>query len=79
MEQATGIEQVNRAVSDMDDVTQRNAANAEESASAAEEMSAQAQQMKSIVADLVRLVDGGAGRSRGLRKEKSNGLLPPIR
>jgi methyl-accepting chemotaxis protein len=43
-EQAQGIEQVNTAVSQMDKLTQSNAAAAEESASAAEEMSAQARQ-----------------------------------
>jgi methyl-accepting chemotaxis protein len=45
-EQAQGIEQVNTAVTEMDKVTQNNAANAEESASASEEMNAQAEQMK---------------------------------
>lgn len=55
-EQASGIEQVNLAVSDMDKVVQQNAANAEESASAAEEMNAQAEQMKDFVNSLVVLV-----------------------
>jgi methyl-accepting chemotaxis protein len=36
-EQAQGIDQVNKAVSEMDQLTQQNAANAEESASAADE------------------------------------------
>ncbi|MBI5589218.1 MAG: Cache 3/Cache 2 fusion domain-containing protein, partial [Deltaproteobacteria bacterium] len=44
-EQAKGIEQVNIAISEMDKVTQQNAATAEESASASEEMNAQAEQM----------------------------------
>ncbi|NCC74506.1 MAG: methyl-accepting chemotaxis protein, partial [Sphingobacteriia bacterium] len=57
-EQSKGIEQINMAVSQMDKVTQTNAANAEESASASEEMSAQAQQMRSIVAELSKLVTG---------------------
>ena len=62
-EQAQGIDQVNTAVSQMDKVTQQNAANAEESASASEELSAQAEQMQGIVSDLVRLVRGGDGAS----------------
>jgi methyl-accepting chemotaxis protein len=33
-EQSTGIEQINTAVTDIDRITQKNAANAEESASA---------------------------------------------
>ena len=55
-EQAQGIEQVNKAVSEMDKVVQQNAANAEESASASEEMSAQALRLKEFVAELVALV-----------------------
>ena len=50
-EQTQGIEQVNKAVAEMDKVTQANAANAEESASASEEMSAQAQELQSMLAE----------------------------
>jgi methyl-accepting chemotaxis protein len=63
-EQAEGINQINSAVTDMDKVTQQNAANAEESASASEEMSAQAEQMKSFVDDLVAIV-GSSDKKRG--------------
>jgi len=42
-EQARGIEQISKAVAQMDQVTQTTAANAEESASASEELSAQAE------------------------------------
>jgi CHASE3 domain sensor protein len=56
-EQAEGINQVNKAMTQMETVTQQNAANAEESASAAEQLNAQADNMRSIVQDLVRLVD----------------------
>jgi methyl-accepting chemotaxis protein len=58
IEQAQGIEQINKAVSEMDRVVQQNAANAEESASASEEMNAQAEQMKKFVNDLVLIVGG---------------------
>lgn len=57
-EQAQGIEQVNMVVTDLDKMTQQNAANAEESASASEEMNAQAAKMKAIVEELVVLVSG---------------------
>ncbi len=57
-EQSQGISQVNIAVTEMDKVTQSNAASAEESASAAEEMTAQAEALKEAVAELLRLVDG---------------------
>ena len=59
-EQAQGIDQVNTAVAQMDKVTQQNAANAEESASASEELSAQAEQMNEIVGQLSTLVGGTA-------------------
>jgi methyl-accepting chemotaxis protein len=64
-EQAHGIFQVNKAVTEMDKVTQQAAANAEESASAAEELNAQAQQMKSFVRDLSAVVDGGSLNGTG--------------
>ena len=44
----------------MDKITQSNAANAEESASASEEMNAQAEQMKGVVGELIALVGGSA-------------------
>ncbi len=66
-EQAQGIEQVNKAVDGMDKIAQRNAANAEESASTSQELSAQAVQMKDIVSALVKLV--GENEKRDFRKE----------
>jgi methyl-accepting chemotaxis protein len=48
-EQAEGIGQVNIALSQIDQVTQQNTANAEESAAAAEELSAQAQQLREML------------------------------
>ena len=65
-EQAQGIGQIGKAVTEMDKVVQQTAANAEESASASEEMSAQAQQMKVYVGDLVAVINGSgaAGRHR---------------
>jgi methyl-accepting chemotaxis protein len=64
-EQAQGIGQVNKAVAEMDKVTQQTAANAEESASASEEMNAQAEQMKSFIGELTHLVKGGANGHAG--------------
>ncbi len=57
-EQSQGINQLNTAVTQMDKVTQANAANAEESASAAEELNAQAEAMKEAVGGLILMVDG---------------------
>jgi len=55
-EQSQGLEQINTAVTEMDKVTQQNAATAEESASTSEEMSAQAEQMKVMVGELLAMV-----------------------
>ena len=63
-EQAQGIDQINTAVGQMDQVTQSNAANAEESASASEELSAQAEQLNDMVGQLQVMVTskGSTGR-----------------
>jgi methyl-accepting chemotaxis protein len=66
-EQTDGITQINTAVSQIDKVTQNNAANAEESAAAAEELNAQAETLKQSVSELLQLVEGrhtnvGAGK-----------------
>ena len=47
--QSTGIEQVARAVTEMDKVTQQNAASAEESSSAASELSGQSEELAAMV------------------------------
>ncbi|GMV92996.1 MAG: hypothetical protein AMXMBFR82_27740 [Candidatus Hydrogenedentota bacterium] len=57
-EQSQGIEQINIAVSQLDRITQSNAASSEESAAASEELSAQAAQMRDIVNGLTRYVNG---------------------
>jgi len=59
-EQAQGIEQINTAITQMDQVTQSNSASAEESASAAEELDAQAAALKDMVGQLRQLVGGAA-------------------
>jgi methyl-accepting chemotaxis protein len=73
-EQAQGIEQISRAISEMEQVIQNNSANAEESASASEEMNAQAERQKEFIAGLVALVgangNGGQGRSRRRGEER---------
>jgi len=63
-EQAQGIQQVGSTMTQMDKVTQSNAANAEESASAAEELSAQARSMQESVQSLRALVSAVASRGR---------------
>ena len=83
-EQAQGIDQINRAVSEMDKVVQQNSANAEESASASEETSAQAERMKELIAELVAIING-AGSSVELNlsaataaNARATGLRQPV-
>ena len=57
-EQSQGLSQVNTAVGQMDKVTQTNASNAEETASAAEELNAQSLVMRDNVAELLKMIDG---------------------
>ncbi len=73
-EQAQGIDQLNRAMTDMDKVTQQNAASAEQSAAASEELTAQAETMQGFVGDLVSLV-GGNSSDQAAGKGKVRGLL----
>jgi methyl-accepting chemotaxis protein/methyl-accepting chemotaxis protein-1 (serine sensor receptor) len=56
-EQARGLEQINKAVSEMEVVTQRAAAGAEESAAAGEQLHAQSQTMRAVVKELNALVN----------------------
>ncbi|MEP7366645.1 MAG: methyl-accepting chemotaxis protein, partial [Acidobacteriota bacterium] len=62
-EQSRGVEQVAHALTEMEQITQRTAADAEESAAAAEELNAQATAMRSIVAQLRAMVEDGAERN----------------
>ena len=57
-EQSTGIEQVNRAITQMDDVTQQNSALVEQAAAAAASLEEQTRQLKQVVAGW--RVEGGA-------------------
>ncbi|MCP4691334.1 MAG: hypothetical protein GY859_25030 [Desulfobacterales bacterium] len=59
-EQSRGIQQVNTAVSEMDEVTRQNAAAAEESSSSAAEMNSQAERIKGMVNRLTSLVEGAS-------------------
>jgi methyl-accepting chemotaxis protein len=60
-EQAAGIEQVNTAITQMDQVTQQNAALVEESAAAAASLEAQAQSLQQVV-EIFRLAGGTPSR-----------------
>ena len=71
VEQASGVQQVNSAVSQMDQVTQRNATAAEESAAASKGLSAQAESMRVSLEILTRLIGGASAPSA--RSAKGSG------
>ncbi len=64
-EQAQGISGITRAVMEIDQVTQRTAANAEEVASASEEMDAQSVAMKDHVAVMLLMLGQAANEASG--------------
>lgn len=63
-EQATGIQQINEAVTELNNVTQMSAANSEESASASEELSAQAEELRALTS-MFTLSEGDGGPVMG--------------
>jgi methyl-accepting chemotaxis protein len=64
-EQASGIEQVNQTIVQMDETTQQNAALVEEASAAARAMEEQASGLAQAIA--VFRIDGGAGTGLPLR------------
>jgi methyl-accepting chemotaxis protein len=75
MEQSRGIDQISRSIIEMEQVTQSNAAGAEESAAAAAELSSQAQAMRSVVERLSEMV-GTDNRADTHRPAASSGMRP---
>ena len=71
-EQSQGVDQINKAVGDMDKVTQQNAAHAEETAAAAVELSSQASQIQEMVGRLLNLI--GGNQAAGPRENAASGI-----
>jgi methyl-accepting chemotaxis protein/methyl-accepting chemotaxis protein-1 (serine sensor receptor) len=67
-EQSRGIEQIGKAVAQMEQITQTTAASAEESAAAAEELTAQSQGLKDVVGRLEAMVGSGDSKKSSNRK-----------
>ena len=67
LEQARGVDQISAALTQMETVTQRTAANAEEGASASQELKAQAVSLENVVVTLEDLVSRRATRPRSSR------------
>jgi len=72
VEQAQGIEQINKAISQMEQVTQQNASTAEESSSASEELNAQAEALEETVIQLSQIVYGSHAERMLDQYQKSN-------
>ncbi|MDG4474617.1 methyl-accepting chemotaxis protein [Thiovibrio frasassiensis] len=88
-EQAQGVNQINLAVSDVDKVTQGNAAISEEAASASEELSGQAKELSELVHSLAEVVGAkqtsappthtGSGRKAAPQGQKRGARPVPAR
>jgi len=59
-DQARGIEQVAKAISEIEQVTQKTAASAEQGAAAGQQLSAQSETMRDVVRQLAALIGGSA-------------------
>ncbi|OIR13401.1 methyl-accepting chemotaxis protein I [mine drainage metagenome] len=72
-EQNEGINQVTRAVGEMDRVTQSNAATAEETSSAATELNTQTVRLKGVISELTAMTNGSA---KTLAENTTTGAAP---
>lgn len=62
-EQTKGVQEINSAVNNLDQATQQNASVSQEAAAAAEELSRQAESMRSMVKELIFIVEGNNASS----------------
>jgi methyl-accepting chemotaxis protein/methyl-accepting chemotaxis protein-1 (serine sensor receptor) len=69
-EQTHGIQQIGKAISQMEQVTQTTAANAEESAAAAEELNAQSGTLKEVVERLAAVVGRESSEGGGIAEAR---------
>ncbi len=70
-EQSQGVDQINTAISQMDQVTQSNAANSEECAASSEELAAQSNKLGDMIGVLVSIVDGANAKGSANRKNQN--------
>lgn len=71
-EQAQGVQEITKAINQLDQVTQTNASTSEEAASAAEELSAQSDSLRSMVNLLVETIKGRRGNSAVIQPSTSH-------
>ena len=78
-EQKKGLGQIAGSISQMEQLTQKTAASAEESAAAGEELNAQADTLRDFVRQLVRFVEGGSEKisaGSAFVRKSSSGAAP---
>lgn len=73
VEQASGIDEVGKAIAHMDDMTQQNAAMVEQSASAAESLSKQAHDLEQLISSFD---VGASGAERIVQSERGQRPTP---
>jgi methyl-accepting chemotaxis protein len=73
-EQSTGIDQVNLAVAQMDEVTQQNAALVEQAAAAASSLEDQARRLSAAVA----VFQTGSGSAAAFSGRRATAAAPPM-
>jgi uncharacterized phage infection (PIP) family protein YhgE len=73
-EQARGVNEINKAMAQLDQVTQQNASTSGECASAAEELSAQAESLKQTVQSLVMVIQGQRQQNQHLVDSDQPGM-----
>ena len=76
-EQATGVQQINRAMGQVDSVTERSATAAEQLASTAEEMTTQAHALRDLVASFHKSALTVTSQIRNTGARGTNGAQPP--
>ncbi len=76
-EQNTGVDQVSKAVSQMDHVTQANAAQTEELSSTAQSLAAEAKHLQELVGRFKLGVDANVGARRAVATRRPSGGRPP--
>ena len=75
-EQSQGMEQVNKAVTQMDSVTQQNAAQTEELSSTAQSLSAQAEELQALVGKFKLATQSPAPSADGQEGKSSRKVVP---
>lgn len=70
-DQVCGFEEITHSIGEMNNVTQQNAANAEESAASAEELSSQAEELHHVILELHALVAGSQSEAGHWQDDRS--------